>query len=106
MVLLTRSGLLFPSPAFRFVAFSPICPPQGHRVMSWAARWVVPIGSSILKVNTMTALRQQMENDMVLRGMAVRTRQSYIEAVRGLAKFYRRSPDAISVRRASCRERV
>jgi hypothetical protein len=29
--------------------------------------------------------------------MAVRTRQSYIEAVRGLAKFYRRSPDAISV---------
>jgi integrase/recombinase XerD len=50
-----------------------------------------------LKVNTMTALRQQMENDMVLRGMAVRTRQSYIEAVRGLAKFYRRRPDAISV---------
>ncbi|MGH9198918.1 MAG: site-specific integrase, partial [Acidimicrobiia bacterium] len=45
----------------------------------------------------MTALRQQMENDMVLRGMAVRTRQSYIEAVRGLAKFYRRRPDAISV---------
>jgi hypothetical protein len=38
-----------------------------------------------------------MENDMVLRGMAVRTRQSYIEAVRGLAKFYRRRPDAISV---------
>ena len=34
---------------------------------------------------------------MVLRGMAVRTRQSYIEAVRGLAKFYRRRPDAISV---------
>jgi integrase/recombinase XerD len=45
----------------------------------------------------MTALRQQMENDMVLRGMAVRTRQSYIEAVRGLAKFYRRRPDGISV---------
>ena len=45
----------------------------------------------------MTALRQQMENDMVLRGMAVRTRQSYIEAVRGLAKFYRKSPDRIAV---------
>jgi integrase/recombinase XerD len=45
----------------------------------------------------MTALRQQMENDMVLRGMAVRTRQSYIEAVRGLTKFYRRSPDKIAV---------
>ena len=51
--------------------------------MSWAARSVVPIVASISKVITMTALRQQMENDMVLRGMAVRTRQSYIEAVRG-----------------------
>jgi integrase/recombinase XerD len=65
--------------------------------MSWAAHSVVPIVSSISKVITMTALRQQMENDMVLRGMAVRTRQSYIEAVRGLAKFYRRSPDQIAV---------
>ena len=65
--------------------------------MPWAARLVVPIDSSSLKVITMTALRQQMENDMVLRGMAVRTRGSYIEAVRGLAKFYRRRPDAISV---------
>jgi integrase/recombinase XerD len=45
----------------------------------------------------MTTLRQQMENDMVLRGMAVRTRQSYVEAVKGLAKFYRRSPDQLSV---------
>jgi integrase/recombinase XerD len=65
--------------------------------MPWAARSVVPIVSSISKVITMTALRQQMENDMVLRGMAVRTRQSYIEAVRGLAKFYRRSRDQIAV---------
>ena len=65
--------------------------------MSWAARSVAPIDSSISKVIIMTALRQQMENDMVLRGMAVRTRKSYIEAVRGLAKFYRRRPDAISV---------
>jgi integrase/recombinase XerD len=66
-------------------------------VLPWTARLVVPIDSSISKVIIMTALRQQMENDMVLRGMAVRTRQSYIEAARGLAKFYRRSPDAISV---------
>ena len=66
-------------------------------MLPWTARSFVPIDSSISKVIIMTALRQQMENDMVLRGMAVRTRQSYIEAVRGLAKFYRRSPDAISV---------
>jgi integrase/recombinase XerD len=65
--------------------------------MPWAARLVVPINSSISKVIIMTALRQQMENDMVLRGMAARTRQSYLEAVLGLAKFYRRRPDAISV---------
>jgi site-specific recombinase XerD len=66
-------------------------------MMSGAAHLVVPFDSSISKVIIMTALRQQMENDMVLRGMAVRTRQSYLEAVWGLAKFYRRSPDAISV---------
>ena len=44
----------------------------------------------------MTALRQRMVNDMILRGMAEKTRQSYTQAVAGLAKFYRRSPDQIS----------
>jgi site-specific recombinase XerD len=37
-----------------------------------------------------------MEQDMLLRGLAERTRQSYIAAVAGLAKFYRRGPDAVS----------
>jgi hypothetical protein len=45
----------------------------------------------------MSPLRQQMQNDMVIRGMAARTQESYLSAVRGLAKYYRRSPDAISV---------
>ena len=44
----------------------------------------------------MTALRQRMEDDMVARGFAARTRQSYLWAVTGLARFYRRSPDQIS----------
>jgi len=48
----------------------------------------------------MTALRQQMDNDMVLRGMAVRTREAYREAylaaVTGLALYYRRSSDQVS----------
>ena len=44
----------------------------------------------------MTELRQRMVNDMMLRGMAEKTRQSYTQAVAGLAKFYRRSPDQIS----------
>jgi integrase/recombinase XerD len=44
----------------------------------------------------MTALRQRMEDGMVARGFADRTRQSYRWAVTGLARFYRRSPDQIS----------
>jgi len=33
---------------------------------------------------------------MQLRGLALRTQESYISAVKGLAKFYNRSPDLIS----------
>lgn len=44
----------------------------------------------------MTDLRKRMDNDMVLRGLAERTRKSYIAGVVGLARHYRRSPDRIS----------
>lgn len=44
----------------------------------------------------MTKLRQQMDDDMLARGCADRTRESYLEAVTGLARFYRRSPDQIT----------
>jgi integrase/recombinase XerD len=44
----------------------------------------------------MTKLRQQMDDDMLARGRADRTRESYLEAVTGLARFYRRSPDQIT----------
>ena len=44
----------------------------------------------------MTELRRQMDDDMVVRGMAERTRETYLAAVTGLAKYYRRSPDQIS----------
>ncbi len=44
----------------------------------------------------MTELRRQMDDDMVVRGMANRTRETYLAAVTGLAKYYRRSPDQIS----------
>ncbi len=44
----------------------------------------------------MTELRQQMVNDLIIRGMAEKTRKVYTEAVAGLAKFYRRSPDQIT----------
>ena len=44
----------------------------------------------------MGALRKQMDGDLVVRGMAVRTREAYLGAVAQLAKYYRRSPDRIS----------
>ena len=43
----------------------------------------------------MGALRKQMDADLVVRGMAVRTREAYLGAVAGLAKYYGRRPDRI-----------
>ena len=44
----------------------------------------------------MSPLRKQMQDAMVLRGLAARTQESYIAAVAGIAKHYRRSPDMLS----------
>jgi site-specific recombinase XerD len=44
----------------------------------------------------MTELRRPMDEDMMVRGMAVRTRETYLAAVTGLAGFYHRPPDQIS----------
>ena len=44
----------------------------------------------------MGALRKRMEADMVVRGMALRTQQTYIESVAKFAKYYDRSPEQIS----------
>ena len=44
----------------------------------------------------MTPLRQRMIDDMQLRGLSARTQETYVTAVRQLAKHYRRSPDRIS----------
>lgn len=43
----------------------------------------------------MSPLRLQMDQAMVLRGLSVRTRVSYIAAVAGLARYYHRSPDSL-----------
>jgi len=43
----------------------------------------------------MTILRQKMIEDMQLRGFASRTQEAYLNAVRQLAKHYRKSPDQI-----------
>lgn len=43
----------------------------------------------------MSPLRKQMDEDMVVRGLAARTRESYLGAVAALAKYYARRPDQI-----------
>ncbi len=44
----------------------------------------------------MGELRTRMDNDLILRGRADRTRQAYLGAVARLASHYRRCPDQIS----------
>ena len=44
----------------------------------------------------MSPLRKQMLDDMVVRNLAARTRESYLAAVIGLAKHYGCSPDELS----------
>lgn len=45
--------------------------------------------------NDMSQLRQRMDDAMVLRGFAERTREAYLLCVTGLAKHYRCSPDQL-----------
>jgi site-specific recombinase XerD len=49
-----------------------------------------------IKETEMKTLREQMDDAMLLRGFATRTRESYLAAVRALAKHYRRSPDLLT----------
>jgi Phage integrase, N-terminal SAM-like domain len=44
----------------------------------------------------MTALRRRMREDLQLRGLAPKTQQCSLEAVKHLAHYYRRAPDQIS----------
>ena len=44
----------------------------------------------------MTLLRQQLIEELVLRGLSERTQEAYVHQVYQLAKFYRRSPDKLS----------
>ena len=44
----------------------------------------------------MTPLRQRMHDAMVQRGFAMRTQESYIDAIARMAKHYRRDPSTYS----------
>ena len=41
----------------------------------------------------MGALRDRMEQDLILRGLTENTRRAYLDAVKGLARYCRRPPD-------------
>src|SRR5438067_2467132 len=44
----------------------------------------------------MSTLRQQLIQELVLRGCSPRTQEAYVSAVYQIAKYYRRSPDQLS----------
>jgi hypothetical protein len=46
----------------------------------------------------MTKLREQMIQDMTLRGLSPNTQRAYLQAVTRLARHYDRSPDRVSKR--------
>lgn len=46
----------------------------------------------------MTPLRQQMTEDMIARGLAKGTQETYLHAVAELARFHGRSPDLLTPR--------
>jgi site-specific recombinase XerD len=49
-----------------------------------------------IKETKMKTLREQMDEAMILRGFALRTREAYLAAVSALAKYYRRAPDSLT----------
>jgi len=51
---------------------------------------------------TMTELRRRMLEDLQLAGYTPKTQKSYIDAVRGLAKHNKRSPDQLSEEEVRC----
>jgi integrase/recombinase XerD len=51
-----------------------------------------------MEVPPMTKLREQMIQEMTLRGLSANTQRTYLRAVSQLAEHYGRSPDQISNR--------
>src|SRR5262245_21198514 len=49
-----------------------------------------------IEETVMTPLRQRMLDALLLRGMAIRTQEAYIDDVARLARHYRRSPDVLT----------
>src|SRR5215831_17717237 len=47
-------------------------------------------------MTSMTKLRERMVADMTAAGLATSTKAVYVQGVRGLAAYYRRSPDQLT----------
>jgi hypothetical protein len=62
---------------------------------------MVLLGRKGTVMNRFLASGFRMDEDMIVRGMADRTRESYLWAVTGLARFYRREPDRCLMRRST-----
>jgi len=67
-------------------------------VRDLSSKYGVPTnrGSPITEENVMTKLRKAMMEAMLLRGFSERTKESYIQGVRGIAAYYHLSPDGLS----------
>ena len=66
-----------------------------HNQAPWISRFVLHFVGYV-KWGPVHQLRKKMQDAMVLRGLAARTQESYLAAVEGIAKYYRRSPDTLS----------
>ena len=44
----------------------------------------------------MGELRERMQQDLILHGMAPRTQEAYLTAVQDIAKYYHQRPDTLS----------
>ena len=72
------------------------CDAQGGACAHVSASGCGAVPATSDEETAMGALRKQMDGDLVVRGMSVRTREAYLRAVTGLARYYGRQPDRIN----------
>src|SRR6476469_300724 len=56
----------------------------------------VVVEATDAKEVSMGELRERMQQDLILHGMAPRTQEAYLTAVQGIAKYYHQRPDTLS----------
>jgi integrase/recombinase XerD len=56
----------------------------------------VVLSATAAKEVSMGELRERMQQDLILHGMAPRTQEAYLTAVQDIAKYYHQRPDTLS----------